>query len=410
MVDLHIQDDSEDDEYPAMIGTLKDAKASKDWNVNVLLDGKEVIFKIDIGAAVTVIPLAKVPKKVIIDKTSKKLLGPGNEELKVLGKIKANLTRNKRKCQEEIYVIQGLEQPLLGRPAIEALNLLQRINSVKATQESVDFKKEFPELFTGLGKLQKEYKIQLKDDVVPHKISTPRRILVPLRKDVEIELQKLQEQDIIKKVTEPTDWCSGLVVVPKANGKISLCVDLTKLNEGVKRENFPLPLTEELLTRLAGGKLFTKLDCNSGFHQMPLAEESKILTTFITPFGRFCCKRLPFGISSGPELFHREMSQLVDDIPGVICDIDDILITVFYASRSLTSTETCYAQIEKEALAATWACEKFAGFLIGLYNSKFTIETDHKPLLVLLQKKEPKKHMVQKKELDELTPRCNAFA
>ncbi|GFR57939.1 Pol polyprotein [Elysia marginata] len=139
--------------------------------------------------------------------------------------------------------------------------------------------------------------------------------------------QKLQEQDIIKKVTEPTDWCSGLVVLPKANEKIRLCVDLTKLNEGVKRENFPLPLTEELLTSLAGGKLFTKLDCYSGFHQMPLAEESQKLTTFITPFGRFCYKRLPFGISSGPELFHREISQLVDDIPGVICDIDDILIT-----------------------------------------------------------------------------------
>ncbi|GFS00231.1 Pol polyprotein [Elysia marginata] len=183
MVDLYIQDDSEDDEYPAMIGTLKDAKSSNDWNINVLLD--------------------------------------------------------------------GLEQPLLGRPAIEALNLLQRINSVKGTQESVDFKKEFPELFTGLSNLQKEYKIQLKDDVVPPKISSPRRIPLPLRKDVEIELQKLQEQDIIKKVTEPTDWCSGLVVVPKASRKIRLCVDLTKLNEGVKRENFPLPLTEELLTRLA---------------------------------------------------------------------------------------------------------------------------------------------------------------
>ncbi|GFN73590.1 Pol polyprotein [Plakobranchus ocellatus] len=58
---------------------------------------------------------------------------------------------------------------------------------------------------------------------------------------------------------------------------------------------------------------------------------------------------------------------------------------VFNASRSLTSTEARYAQIEKEALAATWACEKFAGFFIRL--PQFTIETDHKPLLVLLKKK-----------------------
>ncbi|GFN86352.1 Pol polyprotein [Plakobranchus ocellatus] len=70
---------------------------------------------------------------------------------------------------------------------------------------------------------------------------------------------------------------------------------------------------------------------------------------------------------------------------------------IFYASRSLTTTEARYAQIEKEALAATWACEKFAGFLIGLHM--FIIETDHKPLLVLLQNK----------ELDELTPRLQRF-
>ncbi|GFO24966.1 Pol polyprotein [Plakobranchus ocellatus] len=70
---------------------------------------------------------------------------------------------------------------------------------------------------------------------------------------------------------------------------------------------------------------------------------------------------------------------------------------VFYASRSLTPTEARYAQIEKEAFAATWACEKFAGFIIGL--PQFTIETDHKPLLVLLKKK----------ELNELTPRLQRF-
>ena len=66
---------------------------------------------------------------------------------------------------------------------------------------------------------------------------------------------------------------------------------------------------------------------------------------------------------------------------------------VFYASRSLTETDQRYALIEKEALAVSWCCEKFADFLIGLH--KFTVETDHKPLLVLLKTK----------RLDELTPR-----
>ena len=70
---------------------------------------------------------------------------------------------------------------------------------------------------------------------------------------------------------------------------------------------------------------------------------------------------------------------------------------VFYASRSLTETEQRYAQVEKEALAVTWCCEKFSEFLIGL--DMFTIETDHKPLLALLKTK----------HLDEMTPRIQHF-
>ena len=57
---------------------------------------------------------------------------------------------------------------------------------------------------------------------------------------------------------------------------------------------------------------------------------------------------------------------------------------VYYASRSMTPTERRYAQVEKEALASTWACEKFSEYLVGLV---FVIETDHKPLVSLLEKK-----------------------
>ena len=51
------------------------------------------------------------------------------------------------------------------------------------------------------------------------------------------------------------------------------------------------------------------------------------LTTFITPFGKYCYERLPFGISSGPEIFHREMTQILSGIPGVICDTDGVLVS-----------------------------------------------------------------------------------
>ena len=114
-----------------------------------------------------------------------------------------------------------------------------------------------------------------------------------------------------------------MVVTPKSNGKVRVCVDLSKLNEYVKRENHLLPAVDTTLGRLAGSRVFSKLDANSGFWQIKLAWKSRLLSTFITPWGRFCFNVLPFGIISGSEKFQKNMSQIPQ---GVECNIDDVLV------------------------------------------------------------------------------------
>ena len=74
-------------------------------------------------------------------------------------------------------------------------------------------------------------------------------------------------------------------MVPKKNGSVRICVDLKPLNSSVLREIHPLPTVEDILAQLSGAKVFSKLDANSGFWQIPLTEESRLLTTFITPYG-----------------------------------------------------------------------------------------------------------------------------
>ena len=96
---------------------------------------------------------------------------------------------------------------------------------------------------------------------------------------------------------------------PKSNGHVRICVDMSKLNESVKRGRMVLPSVEHTLAQLQGAGIFSKLDANSGFWQIPLSNESALLTTFITPFGRFCYNRLPFGITSAPELFQKECQR-----------------------------------------------------------------------------------------------------
>ena len=116
-------------------------------------------------------------------------------------------------------------------------------------------------------------------------------------------LDNLVQQDILAPVTEPTPRVNSMVVVPKKDGKLRICLDPKDLNRAIQREHYPLPTIEEIATRLHGAKLFTVLDVRHGFWHVPLDEPSLLLTTFNTPFGHYRWKRMPFGISSAPEIF-----------------------------------------------------------------------------------------------------------
>ena len=117
-----------------------------------------------------------------------------------------------------------------------------------------------------------------------------------------------------------------MVLAPKPSGAVRICVDFTHLNKWVTRERYQLPTTDELFAKLRGAKYFSTLDACSGFWQIPLSDESSRLTTFLTPYGRFRFTRLPFGLNSGPEVFHRAMRTILDGLEGVESYIDDVLI------------------------------------------------------------------------------------
>ena len=148
-----------------------------------------------------------------------------------------------------------------------------------------------------------------------------------------------QEIYVVNGLQRPLLGSAGMVVVPKPDGRIRICVDLTKLNQSVHREHHILPSVEQSLAQLKGETIFSKLEANSGFWQIELTKESSLLTTFITPFGRYCFNRLPFGITSTLEYFQTKILQGIDRI---VCLIDDILV------YGKAQEEHCYVVVNKQ--------------------------------------------------------------
>ena len=162
--------------------------------------------------------------------------------------------------------------------------------------------KEYSDVFQGTGKLKGQYKLEIEENA-KQVVHPPRRVPVALKGKLKRELERLQSLRITEKVIEPTPWVSSLVIVKKTNGQIRVCLDPKDLNKVLRRSHHPTPTVEDILPELTRAKVFSTVDAKNGFWHVELDDDSSRLTTFNSPFGRFCWRRLPFGLCSAPEEF-----------------------------------------------------------------------------------------------------------
>ena len=245
---------------------------------------------------------------------------------------------------------------LLGLPACEMLAVVQGNCAVKTTQpnrsltgttstqaaratkppatrmlkskciKSTDaLMREFPDRFTGIGKFPGEYKIQLHPDahLVIH---APRKCPIALYPKVKEHLAKMEALGVITQVDQPTDLVSSITYVQKANGELCLCLDPHDLNRAICRDHHKMPTVEEVAHKFANSHYFTKLDAHHGYWSIVLDEESSLLTTFNSLFGRYHFLHLPFGLVYSQDIFQKKMNQFLEECPRCIGIADDITI------------------------------------------------------------------------------------
>ena len=131
-------------------------------------------------------------------------------------------------------------------------------------------------------------------------------------------------------VIEPSEseWASPSVLVRKRDGTVRWCIDMRRLNDVTMKDSFPLPLIEECIDSLDGCVFFSSLDMASGYYQLEVSEEDPEKTAFVTKYGLYQFKRMPFGLCNAPATFSRAISLVLHGMSWtkVIAFLDDIMV------------------------------------------------------------------------------------
>ena len=313
--------------------TLKSkGQGGSGFQVQLLLEGKPVSMEVDTGSAVSIVSKVEYKKwfkHLKLQPTQFHLKTYSGESLSLLGEIRVAVKYQTQEMQLPLVVAQGKNPVLLGRNWLEKLNLdWSTIFKVSHAPAVENILVKYEALFEkGYGHI-KLYKasIQVREGAQPQFLKA-RPVPYALKEKVEQELQRLEDEGIIYKVSQ-SDWAAPVVLVPKKDGSLRMCGDYKMtVKQCADVDQYPLPNTETFFATLAGGQVFSKIDLSHAYQQVELDEDSQKYLTINTHKGLYRYKRLPFGVSSAPAIFQRIMDQLLQGVKFTVCHLDEILIS-----------------------------------------------------------------------------------
>jgi RNase H-like domain found in reverse transcriptase/Reverse transcriptase (RNA-dependent DNA polymerase)/Integrase zinc binding domain len=162
------------------------------------------------------------------------------------------------------------------------------------------------------------------------------------------EFQLLEDAGIVRR--SQSQWASPLHMVKKADGTWRPCGDYRRLNVQTTPDRYTCPHIGDLTARLAGCRVFTKLDLRKGYHQVPVHPSDIEKTAVITPFGLYEYVRMPFGLRNAGQTFQRLMDQVLRGLDYCFVYLDDVLVASSTMEEHLEQLEVVFSRLREAGL------------------------------------------------------------
>jgi hypothetical protein len=172
-----------------------------------------------------------------------------------------------------------------------------------------------------------------------------------IQRAINNKVDKMLAEGLIERSQSP--WSSPLIMVKKPNGTYRPCIDFRKVNEVTRRDSYPLPYMDSILSKLREARYISTIDLKNGFWQVTLEEKSKPITTFTVPGrGLFQFTVMPFGLHNSPATFQRLLDEVLRDEMGQVCFcyLDDIILVSATFQEHLNSLQRIFKKLREAGL------------------------------------------------------------
>jgi len=196
-------------------------------------------------------------------------------------------------------------------------------------------------------------------DLVEYRIDTGdnRPIRQPLRRHpfqhlkwIDKEVEEMRKHGIIEPAASP--WASNVVLVKKKDGTLRFCVDYRRLNSVTRQDSYPLPLIDNCFYALSGSSWYSTLDLRSGYYNIPIAEEDRDKSAFVTRSGCYRFTVMPFGLTCAPSVFQQLMDCVLCRLSYLTCLVylDDVIVFGQSFDEQLCRLDKVFARLQSAKL------------------------------------------------------------